>query len=145
MIDIKEHHIQFEGKKLSMIQNKRDGHVLRLAVNPVDTPDELFRDAVDQRYLVVMVKLADETDDIVPINPEGQKALALFATLTKNEDFQLWLYNKRLSQEFGEEAAVNALKGVLGIESRAELKSSPQKRAKLFAIRDDFAYNIRAK
>lgn len=145
MTDIKENHIQFEGKKLSMIHTKRDGHVLRLAINPVDSPDELFRDAVDQRYLVVMVKLADETDDIVPLNPEGTKALGLFAALCKAPDFQEWLYTQGIADEISVESAVDGLKSKLGIQSREELKTSKYKRQQLLAIRDEFEYHIRPK
>lgn len=143
MVDIKENHIQFEGKKLSMVHTKREGHVLRLAINPTDSPEELFRDAVDQRYLVVMVKLADETDDIVPINPEGQKALRLFQALVKAPDFREMLYLAGDADDMSEEAAVSGLKAKLGIQSRQELKNNPSVRQALLAIRDDFEYNIR--
>lgn len=145
MTDIKENHLQFEAKKLSMTHTKRDGHVLRLAINPVDSPDELFRDEVDQRYLVVMVKLASETDDIVPINPEGTRALNLFGVLVKNTDFQEYLYTNGYAGSMSVEEATSTLKEMIGIQSRQELKSSEQKRRKLFAVRDEFAYNVRAK
>lgn len=143
--DPREHNLQFEAKKLSMIHTKRDGHVLRLAVNPVDSPEELFRDPVDQRYLVVMVKLADETDDVVPVNEDGIKALNLANALAKNDDFQFWLMTNGYTASATYEEALEGLKRIVGIESRSELKTSREKRQKLLALRDEFAYHTRAK
>lgn len=145
MIDVREHNLQFEGKKISMVHTKRDGHVLRLAINPADAPEELFRDPVDQRYLVVMVKLGAETDEPQPVNQEGQKALNIFNALAKSEEFQMWLFRQGVLDEFGVEPTIQVLKGMIGIESRKELKTNKDSRAKLFAVRDDFAYNTRAK
>ena len=48
--------IQFEGIKAGLKQSK-DGYVLTLAVHPDEIPDDLVRDFVGSRYVVVMVRL----------------------------------------------------------------------------------------
>ena len=49
---------QFEAKKIALKQTK-DGHVLNLAIHPDEIPEEILRDFVGARYMVVMVRLAD--------------------------------------------------------------------------------------
>ena len=48
--------IQFEGIKTSLRQTK-DGYSLTLSVHPDDLPDDLMRDFVGSRYMVVMVQI----------------------------------------------------------------------------------------
>ena len=50
--------IQFEGMKTALRQTK-DGYSLTLAVHPDDLPDDLMRDFVGSRYMVVMVRVGD--------------------------------------------------------------------------------------
>jgi len=57
---------QFEGKKIALKQTK-DGYAMTLAIHPDDIPDELMRDFVGARYMVVMVRLADNEE---PLNRE---------------------------------------------------------------------------
>ena len=45
--------IQFEAIKTSLKQSK-DGYILTLAVHPDDLPDDLMRDFIGSRYVVVM-------------------------------------------------------------------------------------------
>ena len=49
---------QFEARKIALKQTK-EGHVLNLAIHPDEIPDEILRDFVGARYMVVMVRLAD--------------------------------------------------------------------------------------
>ena len=67
MTDIRDVGINFEAVKVSMTQDK-NGFNLRLCVHPDEVPDDLFRDWVGSRYLVVMVKIDD--NDQPEIRPE---------------------------------------------------------------------------
>ena len=50
--------LQFEAVKTSMMQDK-NGTNIRLTIHPDDVPQELHKDWVGSRYMVVMVKLND--------------------------------------------------------------------------------------
>ena len=52
---------QFEGKKIALKQTK-DGYAMTLAIHPDEVPSELLRDWVGARYMVVMVRLADNEE-----------------------------------------------------------------------------------
>jgi hypothetical protein len=51
--------IQFEGVKTALKQTK-DGYMLTIAVHPDMIPDDLVRDFVGARYMVVMARLGDD-------------------------------------------------------------------------------------
>ena len=55
--------IQFEGIKTGLKQSK-DGYMLSLAVHPDDLPDNLIRDFVGARYMVVMVRIGDDEQPV---------------------------------------------------------------------------------
>jgi len=145
MTNVRDDHLQFEAKKISMVHTRRDGHVLRLGINPADTPEELFRDPVDQRYMVVLVRLAEETDDIIPVNDIGKKAVSLAAVLCKNWDFQKYMFLYKGANNTSEEEAAMTLKAILQINSRSELKDNELAREKLFSLRDEFEAAVKAK
>lgn len=114
---------QFEGKKVALKQTK-DGHVLTLAIHPDETPDELLRDYVGARYMVVMVRLGD---DEKPLNREeyvGGQMVKLAGMLCRDRRFWDYLYEKGLLLETNEEACVEWMKSYLNIQSRAELKTN---------------------
>ena len=48
--------IQFESVKAGLRQSK-EGYMLTLSVHPDDLPDDLMRDFVGSRYMVVMVRV----------------------------------------------------------------------------------------
>ncbi len=51
--------IQFEAIKTGLKQSK-DGYMLSLAVHPDELHNDLMRDFVGSRYVVVMVRLGDD-------------------------------------------------------------------------------------
>jgi len=56
--------VNFEAVKTSMMQDK-NGTNIRLTIHPNDVPQDLHKDWVGSRYMVVMVKLnEDGTPDI---------------------------------------------------------------------------------
>ena len=51
--------INFEAVKTSMMQDK-NGTNIRLTIHPNDVPQDLHKDWVGSRYMVVMVKLNED-------------------------------------------------------------------------------------
>ena len=62
--------VSFEAVKTSMMQDK-NGTNIRLTIHPDDVPQELHKDWVGSRYMVVMVKL---NDDDTPDTREDKNA-----------------------------------------------------------------------
>jgi len=120
--------VQFEGLKTGFRQNK-DGYVLSLAFHPDDVPSELMKDFVGSRYMVVMVRLAD--DDTPMVRDEafpGDAAVKAAGILCRNPEFWDWLVRKEMMFEKNEKACTEFLYGYLGIESRKELKTDADAR-----------------
>ena len=115
--------IQFEGIKTGLKQSK-DGYVLTMAVHPDDLPDDLMRDFVGSRYVVVMVRLGD---DEKPMNRDnefpGDHAVKMAGILCRDSEFWEWLHQKDLLKTKNEKACSTWLTYYLGIESRKELKT----------------------
>ena len=114
--------IQFEGIKTGLKQSK-DCYVLTMAVHPDDLPDDLMRDFVGSRYVVVMVRLGD---DERPMNRDnefpGDHAVKMAGMLCRDPEFWEWLHQKDLLMTKSEKECATWLSEYLGIESRKELK-----------------------
>jgi hypothetical protein len=128
---------QFEAKKISLRQTK-DGHVLSLAIHPDEIPDEIVRDFIGSRYMVVMVRLAD--DDSPDNRKEYQAAwsVKLAGMLCRDKQFHEFLYERSMLFEMEEDAAAEALCSFLGIDSRAQLKSDIHAQNKLNHLNSEF-------
>jgi hypothetical protein len=114
---------QFEGKKIALKQTK-DGYAMTLAIHPDDVPDELLRDFVGARYMVVMVRLADNEE---PLNREeyaGAKMVKLAGMLCRDPEFWQWLHEDGSLFEKNEAACVDWLTSYLNISSRSEIKTN---------------------
>ena len=114
---------QFEAKKIALKQTK-DGHVLTLAIHPDESPDDILRDFVGARYMVVMVRLGD---DEKPLNRDeyvGSQMVKLAGMLCRDGLFWEYLYEKGLLLETNEESCVEWMKSYLNIHSRSELKTN---------------------
>ena len=137
-IDYEEISTKFECVKLGM-RHTKDGHVISFAINPHDTPQELMTDPLGQRYIIVAVRLDGEDKPVAPeITEEGKRAVALAGTLCGDEMFQEWLCISGETDKYSEEAASVAMRRLLGVASRAELKTNAGARQKLKEIRDNF-------
>lgn len=115
---------QFEGKKVALKQTK-DGIVMSLAIHPDDLPEELMRDFVGARYMVVMVRLGDEEK---PLNREefaGSQMVKLAGILCRDKDFWDYLYSTEQLFEKNEPACVDWMTSYLGVNSRADIKTDP--------------------
>ena len=116
---------QFEGKKIALKQTK-DGYAMTLAIHPDDIPDELMRDFVGARYMVVMVRLADNEE---PLNREefaGGQMIKKAGMLCRDPEFWKFMEHEGLAFEMRESAVAEALCGYCDISSRAELKTNLQ-------------------
>jgi len=114
---------QFEAKKVALKQTK-DGHVLTLAIHPDETPDELLRDYVGSRYMVVMVRLGD---DEKPLNREeyaGAQTVKLAGMLCRDKDFWDYLYDDGQIINKCEDVCVAWLTSYLRVNSRSDIKAN---------------------
>lgn len=138
MEDIRDIHTQFEGVKVAMTQDK-NGHILKLAIHPNDTPESIMRDPVGTRYMVVLVRLDDQGKPVAaPIDEEGKKAVMISGALCSDPNFQEWLVESGLADDMSEVAASTWLRKRLGITSRKELKTDKLARDRLTDVRSEF-------
>jgi len=130
--------IQFEGIKTGLKQSK-DGYILTMAVHPDDLPDNLMRDFVGSRYVVVMVRLGDDEQ---PMNREnefpGDHAVKMAGILCRDPEFWDWLHKKEWLMEANEKACADWLTSYLDIESRKELKTDEEARHLFNQLRSSF-------
>ena len=122
--------LQFEAVKVALKQNK-DGYGLSLNVHPDEVPDALLRDFVGARYQVVMVRLSDDETPMDRREFEGGKAIRLAGALCRDGEFWEFLADTGEIFDANEKEATDWLRGHLGIESRAELKTNSVAREKL--------------
>ena len=130
--------IQFEAIKTALKQTK-DGYSLSLAVHPDELPDSLMRDFVGARYMVVMVRIGENEQPIVRAQEyPGDTAVKVAGMLCRDPEFWQWLYEKEWLLEKNEKACIEAVSGILGIESRKELKTNEGAREALNNVKRSF-------
>jgi len=114
---------QFEAKKVALKQTK-DGIVMSLAIHPDELPEELIRDFVGSRYMVVMVRLGDTEEPLNRDQYAGTQLVKLAGMLCRDSKFWDYLYEKGLLFETNEQACIEWMQGYLNLSSRAELKTN---------------------
>lgn len=126
---------QFEGKKVALKQTK-DGHVLTLAIHPDEIPEEILRDFVGARYMVVMVRIGENEEPMErqPVN----KHISIAGMLCRDPQFWEFLFEQGLLLETSEKDATDWLKSYLNIESRSELKNNEEAQIALNKILREF-------
>lgn len=130
--------IAFEGKKVSVNQNK-DGVIIRLSIHPHDVPRRVWTDAVGTRYQVAMVSVGDDEQPTVPEETErANRAIKSAGMLCRNEVFQRYMVDEGYAVEASDEAAANALRSILGVESRRDFHENPDAIDQYDKIRDEF-------
>ena len=130
--------IQFEAVKTALRQSK-DGYSLTLVIHPDDIPDDLVKDFVGARYVVVMVRLDEEEKPMVREKQlPGQHAVKMAAVLCQDMQFWAWVNNAWDLSVTSEEACKNWLCEYLGIESRSELKTDTEARSLFETLRNGF-------
>lgn len=120
--------LQFEAIKSSLRQTK-DGYSLNLSVHPDDLPEDLMRDFVGARYMVVMVRIGDNEQ---PLSREvefpGDHAVKMAGILCRDVEFWNWLQERNWATVTSEKECALWLADFLGIQSRKELKEKEDKR-----------------
>ena len=120
--------IQFEGIKMGLRQSK-DGYVLNLAVHPDDLPEDLMRDFVGSRYMVVMVRIGDDEQ---PLDRDaafpGDNAVKMAGMICRDPEFWEFVFNLSSVEVSNEDECREWLCSYLGIEARRELKTSAEAR-----------------
>jgi hypothetical protein len=114
---------QFEGKKIALKQTK-DGYAMTLAIHPDDVPDELLRDFVGARYMVVMVRLADNEEPLNRQEYAGGQLVKLAGMLCRDKDFWDYLHKEGLLFNKEESECIFTLQNYLNINSRSEIKTN---------------------
>jgi len=116
-------HPQFEAKKISMKQTK-DGYVLNLAIHPDEVLNEVIRDFVGARYMVVMVRLDDEEK---PLNREeyaGAQMVKLAGMLCRDKEFWEFLHSDGSLFDKSEKECIEWMQHYLVVGSRSEIKNN---------------------
>ena len=128
MSDIRKDALTFEAVKVSMQQNK-EGHILRLAIHPNDTPEDVLRFPVGTRFQVALVAINDEGQPVAgPITREANKTVQASVMLCKDENFQTWMWDRGLATMAVESAVAEGLREYLDIPSRSALKEDSEAR-----------------
>lgn len=113
--------------------------MLTLAVHPEDVPDDLMRDFVGSRYMVVMVRVGD---DEKPLDREqaypGDNAVRVAGMLCRNPNFWEFLAENEWLDDQSECACVEWLITFLNIDSRKDLKTNSEARDLLGNLRKKF-------
>jgi hypothetical protein len=128
---------QFEAKKVALKQTK-DGHVLTLAIHPDESPDEILRDFVGSRYMVVMVRLGDAEEPINRDEFAGAQMVKLAGMLCRDKQFWEFLHDKGDLFEKNEPACIDWITSFLGITSRADIKMNKDAQEALKTIYTEF-------
>ena len=138
MAEIKELAYGFEAIKYALRQNK-EGVAITLVVNPNDIPRDLLNDDIGQRYMVGMGKISDGEEIIEGDNArEAKRLLISCGALCRDSDFQRWIEDNGFSMEESEEAAAAAVRGLLRVKSRAEIKTDEEALGRFKRLRDLF-------
>ena len=138
MTDIKEVSYAFEAVKSALRQTK-DGISVSLVIHPNDVPNPLLSDPVGSRYMVGMARLGDDDQ---PVESEEQREAKRDVTsagaLCRDTDFQKWLLDNGYCDEVSEDEACKALRILLGVVSRSEIKTNQEAQRKWRIIRNLF-------
>jgi len=130
--------IQFEAVKTALKQTK-DGYGLSLAVHPDDLPEDLMRDFVGSRYMVVMVRIGDNEQ---PVNREiefpGDHAIKMAGMMCRDPDFWRWIFVRTGTEIHSEKVCAEWLSDFLHIQSRKELKENQEVREVFNKYRKEF-------
>lgn len=134
---------KFEAVKVAMTHDKH-GYIIKLSIQPDDMPEDMLRDHVGTRYLMVAVR-TDGTGEPVASQQtrDGNTAIKIAAALCRDERFQMWLGQLGKIDDLSEEGAAVYIRSYCNVKSRSELKTSSKGRDRLLALRDEFADHLR--
>ena len=124
--------LQFEAVKVALKQDAT-GYVLTLKVHPDEIPDELMRDFVGTRYVIVAARL---NDDETPVSVNNRVTRA--GMLCRDSRFHQWLDSGDYESKHTEQSAISWLHDRCGIDSRTELNGNKTAQIKFDKIIKDF-------
>jgi hypothetical protein len=129
--------IQFEGIKVGLKQSK-DGYVLTMAIHPDEIPDDLVRDFVGARYMVVMVRLGDDEKPMERNKKPNEPAVAMAGMLCRNPKFWAFVNEHTEDAVATEGECAEWLKYYFEIDSRADLKTNDKARDRFLKMKERF-------
>jgi hypothetical protein len=122
----------------------KTGYILKLSIHPNDAPEDLLRDPVGTRYLIVAVRIGDEGEAVTsPTVRDGIMAVNLAGQLARDSRFQSWLVQQEMTDVISEPAAADAIRTHCGVVSRSDLRTNLAARRRFLALRDEFANDLR--
>ena len=144
MNEVREAAVHFEAVKTSMSQSKQ-GTILRLALHPNEVPPSLHTDWVGSRYMVAMVKLDDEDQpQMSDQQRETERLIASAGMLCRNLDFAKFLFDIDTllgvpsDESEREKRVADALREILGVESRSEMRTNSVARERFKNMVEEF-------
>lgn len=139
----KNNTVQCEVVKIAMAQDK-NGHILKLSIHPNDLPKDLILDPLGTRYVMVLARLNDQDEVVQPKEKsDGEKAVDVAGLLCRNERFIGWLADRGYSAGRLPGDAVQAIRDLCGIKSRAELATNEDARREFNALKAEFETAIK--
>ena len=130
--------IQCEVVKIAMSQDK-NGHILKLSIHPNELPKDLVLDPLGARYVMVLARLNDQDEVIQPKEKtDGDKAVDIAGLLCRNERFISWLFDNGYSGSRDEHGAIEGIRDICGIKSRAEFRTDENARQRFFELKAEF-------
>lgn len=129
--------IQYEAVKVALKQD-RTGFMLTVSIHPDEIPEKLIRDFVGARYQVVMVRLNGDEQPMNRGEEYGIDPVKLAAMLCKDKYFHRFLVESGEVFDLGEELATEWLREKLLVQSRSEIRESPQKARLLLQINETY-------
>lgn len=142
--DFKEISSKFEAVKLRMTHDK-NGHVLVLSIHPDNTPEDILRDPLGMRYMIVAVRVNDDGEPVAgKATDDGIRAIRLAAALCSDPEFHMFMASSGYADAPNEESTVEGLRAYLGVKSRSELKTDKEARRRLLDLRAAFADSFAA-
>lgn len=125
-----------EMMKISFRQDAKEGMVICFAVDPAYMPEQLWKAPIGSRFACALVQI-DDNEKPVPPKPKAEKekkkqnANVMRAAIACGEvpfqNFLLKTHPDHWKYAFGEgrDKAANALRAILGIDSRKALATDP--------------------
>ena len=128
--------IQFEGIKTGLKQSK-DGYMLSLAVHPDDLPDNLVKDFIGARYMVVMVRLGDDEKPVVQVR-KNDPAVSMAGLVCRDKYFWDYISLREGELVTSEAECSEWMKMHFDIDSRADFKTNTEAREKFIKFKEAF-------
>lgn len=134
---------QCEVVKIAMAQDK-NGHILKLSIHPNDLPKDLVLDPLGSRYMMVLARLNDQDEVVQPKEKsDGDKAVDVAGLLCRNPRFISWLFDSGYSLSRDQQGAIDGVRTICGIKSRAEFRANEEARERFFELKAEFEVSLK--